>query len=96
MLKLFILAARLEALTWAGLLLGMVLKYSPLTIEAGVWLLDGSMAGPFWFSLRGAAHCLRAALALVGRASRCAGGGATLVTIPLEALLRRRGLLGAA
>ena len=49
MLKLFILAARLEALTWAGLLLGMVLKYSPLTIEAGVWLLDGSMAGPFWF-----------------------------------------------
>ena len=97
MLKLFILAARLEALTWAGLLFGMVLKYSPLTIEAGVWLFGRLHGGAFLVYL-----CMALLTAFARRWPWWAGLLAVLaavpplVTIPLEALLRRRGLLGAA
>ena len=97
MLELFILAARLEALTWAGLLLGMVLKYSPLTIEAGVWLFGRLHGGAFLVYL-----CVALLTAFARRWPWWAwllavlAAVPPLVTIPLEALLRRRRLLGAA
>ena len=94
MLKLFILAARLEALTWAGLLLGMALKYSPLGIEAGVWLFGRLHGGAFLL------YSLAALMtALVRRWPWWVGLLAVLaavpplVTVPLAAFLRRRGLL---
>ena len=97
MLKLFILAARLEALTWAGFLLGMVLKYSPLTIEAGVGLFGRLHGGAFLAYL-----CVALLTAFARRWPWWAGllavlaAAPPLVTIPLGAFLRRRGLLGAA
>ncbi|WP_441005336.1 DUF3817 domain-containing protein, partial [Xanthomonas sp. WHRI 1810A] len=36
--RLFAVAAFLEGLTWAGLLLGMLLKYGTHTTEVVVWL----------------------------------------------------------
>lgn len=95
MLKLFILAARLEALTWAGLLLGMALKYSPLAMESGVWLFGRLHGGAFLFYF---------GVALVTALARrwpwwtgilaVLAAVPPLVTVPLEAFLRRRGLLG--
>ena len=95
MLKLFILAARLEALTWAGLLLGMALKYSPFAFESGVWLFGRLHGGAFLFYFG-----VALVTALVRRWPWWAGILAVLaavpplVTVPLEAFLRRRGLLG--
>ena len=94
MLKLFVLAARLEALTWAGLLLGMALKYSPLGFEAGVWLFGRLHGGAFFFYFG-----VALVTALARRWPWWAGLLAVLaavpplVTVPLEAFLRRRGLL---
>jgi len=93
-LKLFVLAARLEALTWAGLLLGMALKYSPLGFEAGVWLFGRLHGGAFLFYFG-----VALVTALARRWPWWAGLLAVLaavpplVTVPLEAFLRRRGLL---
>jgi integral membrane protein len=93
-LKLFILAARLEALTWAGLLLGMALKYSPLGIEAGVWLFGRLHGGAFlfYFVVALITALLRRWPWWVGLLAVLAAVP-PLVTVPLEAFLRRRGLL---
>lgn len=36
--KIFTIAARIEAMTWAGLLIGMYFKYGLELTEIGVWL----------------------------------------------------------
>ena len=38
MTTVFTIIARFEAFTWAGLLIGMFLKYGTETTELGVWL----------------------------------------------------------
>jgi len=93
-LKLFIFAARLEAFTWAGLLLGMALKYSPLAMESGVWLFGRLHGGAFlvYFVVALITALLRRWPWWVGLLAVLAAVP-PLVTVPLEAFLRRRGLL---
>lgn len=45
--RLFRVVAIAEAITWAGLLLGMALKYGPVGTEAGVWLFGRLHGGVF-------------------------------------------------
>src|SRR5690606_26156654 len=54
--KVFAVVARLEAATWAGLLLGMFLKYVTGTTDLGVWLFG---------RLHGAAFLLYVVVAVV-------------------------------
>lgn len=87
-------AAVVEALTWAGLLVGMYLKHVSGTTEAGVWLFG---------RLHGAAFLgYLAATVLAARALRwgpvvtlvaLAASVPPLATVVVEGLLRRRGLL---
>ncbi len=94
--RVFIIIARFEALTWAGLLIGMFLKYITETTDAGVWLfgrLHGFAFLMYFFVAIIAGLRLRwpwwatmvAALAAVP----------PLVTFPLEIRFRRMGLLNA-
>ncbi len=46
---LFTIAALIEALTWAGLLLGMFLNYVTETTNLGVWLFGRLHGGAFLF-----------------------------------------------
>lgn len=90
----YTLAARFEALTWAGLLLGMFLKYVTETTEFGVWLfgrLHGAAFLLYFFMSLIAAIRLRwpwwaAVLAVLAAIP-------PLVTYPLELWFRQRGLL---
>lgn len=92
--QLFIFAARIEAFTWAGLLIGMMLKYTLEITDSGVWLFG---------RLHGAAFLLYFAVALIAAhrlrwplwASLLAILAAIppLVTLPLEIWYARRGLL---
>ena len=45
--RLFAIVAWIEAFTWAGLLVGMFLKYVTDTTEAGVWLFGRLHGGAF-------------------------------------------------
>ena len=45
--RLFAIVAWIEAFTWAGLLVGMFLKYVTETTEAGVWLFGRLHGGAF-------------------------------------------------
>ena len=90
----FAAAAFIEAITWAGLLLGMPLKHGTHTTDLGVWLFGRLHGGAFLFYL--AATLLAAvrmrwpwwawALALLAAVP-------PLLTVPAEMLLRRQGLL---
>lgn len=92
--RLFAVAAFVEALTWAGLLAGMWLKYGSQTTTAGVWLFGRLHGAAFLFYL--AASVLAALrlrwpwwawlLALLAALP-------PLLTVPVEWLFRRRGLL---
>jgi integral membrane protein len=92
--KVFTLAARFEALTWAGLLIGMFFKYGLESTEAGVWLFG---------RLHGAAFLIYFVVAIVAairlRWPWWCGVLAVLaaipplVTYPLELWFRRRGIL---
>jgi integral membrane protein len=92
--RVFAVVAFLEAFTWAGLLVGMFLKYVTGTTEAGVWLfgrLHGGMFMVYVVVTIVAAVSLRwkwwvALLAL-------AASIPPLVTVPLEIWLRRTGRL---
>ena len=92
--RVFAVIALLEALTWAGLLVGMVLKHVTGTTEAGVWLfgrLHGGMFMVYVVTTLVAAVSLRwrwwvALLALLASVP-------PLVTLPLEIWLRRTGRL---
>ena len=92
--KVFTLAARFEAITWAGLLIGMFLKYVVEATELGVWLFG---------RLHGAAFIVYFVVALVASIRLrwpwwCAvlavlAAIPPLVTWPLELWFRRRGML---
>ncbi len=94
--KLFAAVALIEAFTWAGLLVGMYLKYGRGTTELGVWLFG---------RLHGAAFLLYIVVAFVAGARlrwpmwalllAVLAAIPPLVTLPLELWFRRRGLLSA-
>tara|TARA_R100001015_G_C4617096_1_gene173309 strand:- start:290 stop:667 length:378 start_codon:yes stop_codon:yes gene_type:complete len=92
--RLFAIAALIEALTWAGLLLGMFLKYVTETTDLGVWLFGRLHGAAFVFYVVVtviAAGRLRwplwaSALAILAAIP-------PLVTLPLEIWFRRLGLL---
>lgn len=92
--KIFTIAARVEALTWAGLLIGMFLKYGLEVTELGVWLfgrLHGAAFLVYFFVAIIAAIRLRwpwwcALLAVLAAMP-------PLVTFPLELWFRKRGML---
>ena len=92
--RIFSVVALIEALTWAGLLIGMCLKYGTGTTDLGVW----------WFGrLHGAAFLLYLMTSIIAAwrlnwpfwATLLAIFAAIppLVTLPLEVWYRRRGLL---
>jgi integral membrane protein len=94
--KVFAFVALLEGVSWAGLLIGMFLKYTSKTTELGVTIF-GPLHGIVFISyvvvtvlagmrLRWPAWALL--LALLAAVP-------PLVTIPLELWFKRRGLLGA-
>ncbi|PWH07610.1 DUF3817 domain-containing protein [Brachybacterium endophyticum] len=92
--RVFAIVAFAEAVTWAGLLVGMVLKYGPVGTEAGVWLFGRLHGGVF---VAYVAVALVAAVRLRWRwwvallALACSVP--PLVTVPLEIWLRRTGRL---
>lgn len=49
--RVFAAAALIEAITWAGLLLGMLLKHGTHTTDLGVWLFGRLHGGAFLFYL---------------------------------------------
>ena len=95
--KVFVVAALIEAITWAGLLIGMFLKYKTASVDLGASVV----------SLFGRAHGLAflvyvVVTVLTGVRQRwpvwALGLGILaavppLVTVPLEMWFRRRGLL---
>lgn len=94
--RVFTLAARIEAFTWAGLLVGMFLKYGLEWTTLGVWLfgrLHGFAFILYFFIAIMAALRLRwpwwaGVLAVLAAIP-------PLVTYPLELWFQRRGLLQA-
>ncbi|WAC64995.1 DUF3817 domain-containing protein [Pseudoxanthomonas sp. SL93] len=93
--RLFAVAAFVEGFTWAGLLLGMLLKYGTQTTELGVKLF-----GP----LHGVAFLFYVAVTLLAAMRlrwpwwawllALLAAVPPLVTVPLEVVFRRIGLLG--
>jgi integral membrane protein len=92
--RVFTVVARFEAFTWAGLLVGMFLKYGMERTEAGVWLfgrLHGFAFIAYFFIAIITAIRLRwpwwaGVLAVLAAIP-------PLVTWPLERWFQRRGLL---
>jgi integral membrane protein len=92
--QVFTAAARFEAFTWTGLLIGMLLKHVLDLTELGVWLfgrLHGAAFLVYFFVSLVAAIRLRwpwwaAVLAVLAAIP-------PLVTYPLELWFRRRGIL---
>lgn len=93
--RLFAIAAFAEGLTWAGLLIGMLLKYGTQTTDLGVWLFG---------RLHGAAFLFYLVVTLVSAVRlrwpwwawivAVLAAVPPLVTVPLEMWFRRIGLLG--
>lgn len=92
--RVFAVVALLEAFTWAGLLVGMFLKYVTRTTEAGVWLFGRLHGGMFMVYV---AVTVVAAISLRWRwwvaLLALAASVPPLVTVPLEIWLRRTGRL---
>lgn len=92
--RMFAIVAFIEAATWAGLLLGMLLKYGTGTTDLGVWLFG---------RLHGMAFLVYVAVAIVAGAKlrwplwalllALLAAIPPLATWPLEIWYRRRGLL---
>lgn len=94
--RLFAIAALIEALTWAGLLIGMFLKYVTETTDLGVWLFGRLHGAAFVFYVVVtviAAWRLRWPLWATTLAILAAIP--PLVTLPLEIWFMRLGLLTA-
>lgn len=92
--RIFAIVALAEAVTWAGLLLGMALKYGPVGIGTGVWLfgrLHGGVFVAYVVMVLVAAVRLRWRWWVALLALACSIP--PLVTVPLEIWLRRTGLL---
>jgi integral membrane protein len=93
--RLFAIAAFAEGLTWAGLLVGMLLKYGTQTTDVGVWLFGRLHGAAFLFyvivtllsAMRLRWPWWAWTLALLAAVP-------PLVTVPLEMWFRRIGLLG--
>ncbi|MCC4599326.1 DUF3817 domain-containing protein [Xanthomonas melonis] len=93
--RLFALAALIEGITWAGLLLGMFLKYGTQTTEQVVWLFGRLHGAAFLFYVVVSVLAARRlrwpwwawVLSLLAAVP-------PLVTLPLELWFRRIGLLG--
>ena len=92
--RVFAIVAFIEAAPWAGLLIGMLLKYGTGTTDLGVWLFG---------RLHGAAFVLYVVVA-VGAGVRLrwplwallvalVAAVPPLATLPVEVWFRRRGLL---
>ena len=92
--RLFAVAALLEGFTWAGLLVGMWLKYGAGVTDQGVWWFGRLHGAAFLFYVVATVYAgarlrwpawalLLAMLAAIP----------PLVTVPLEWWYRRRGLL---
>ena len=94
MTKIFSFAARLEAFSWGGLLVGMFLKYVTETTDVGVWLF-GRLHGAAFILYFFVAICAAAILRWPWWAWVLAILAAIppLVTLPLETWFRRKGLL---
>lgn len=92
--RLFAAAALLEGCTWAGLLVGMVLKYVTETTTLGVWLFGRLHGAAFLFYV---AVSLLAAVRLRwpwwAWSLALLAAMPPLVTVPLEMWFRRIGLL---
>ncbi len=92
--KLFSIIALLEGLTWAGLLIGMFLKYTMKTTELGVAIF-GPLHGIVFISY--VAVTLMAAMRLRwplwATVIALLAAVPPLVTIPMEIWFKRRGLL---
>ena len=94
--RLFAVAAFLEGFTWAGLLIGMWLKYGPVGNELGVKIFGPLHGGAFLFyvvvtvlsALRLRWPWWATLLAVIAAVP-------PLVTVPLEMAFRRMGLLSA-
>jgi len=93
----FAWVAFIEALTWAGLLLGMWLKYGPVANDAVVWLF-GRLHGVAFMVYVVVAVLAAVRLRWPWWAALLAVAAAVppLVTLPLEWWFRRRGLLSGA
>ncbi len=93
--RLFAIAAFAEGLTWAGLLVGMLLKYGTQTTDWGVWVFGRLHGAAFLFyvivtllsAMRLRWPWWAWTLALLAAVP-------PLVTVPLEMWFRRIGLLG--
>lgn len=94
--RLFAWVAFAEAFTWAGLLVGMGLKYGLATTEMGVWLF-GRLHGVAFIVYTVVAVLAAVRLRWPWWAALLAVAAAVppLVTVPLELWFRRRGLLAA-
>ncbi len=92
--KAFVAIATIEAFTWAGLLIGMYLKYGSGTTDLGVWLfgrLHGLAFLAYIVIAVLAGHRLRWPLWAMLLALFAAIP--PLLTLPLEIWFKRRGLL---
>ena len=92
--KLFSIIALLEGLTWAGLLIGMFLKYTTKTTELGVTIF-GPLHGIVFISYVAITFIAAVRLRWPLWATLIAVIAAVppLVTIPMEIWFKRRGLL---
>lgn len=94
--KIFAVVALIEALTWAGLLVGMFFKYVVGSTELGVWLFGRLHGGAFLV------YCAVAVIAAIrlrwpwwGTLLALVASIPPLATFPLERWFRRRGMLAA-
>ena len=92
--KLFSIVALLEGLTWAGLLVGMFLKYTTKTTELGVALF-GPLHGIVFISYAAITFmaAVRLRWPLWATVVALLAAVPPLVTIPMEIWFKRRGLL---
>lgn len=90
----FAIAAFAEGFTWAGLLIGMLLKYGTQTTELGVWLFGRLHGLAFLFYVVASVHAgVRQRWPLWALLLALLAAVPPLVTVPLEWWFRRRGLL---
>lgn len=90
----FTLAARLEAISWAGLLIGMFLKYGIGATEFGVWLFGRVHGAAFLlYFIAAIVTALRLRWPWWAAVLSVLAAIPPLVTLPLELWFRRRGLL---
>jgi integral membrane protein len=92
--KVFSIIALLEGLTWAGLLIGMFLKYTTKTTELGVTLF-GPLHGIVFISyvVVTVLAAVRLRWPLWATLLALIAAVPPLVTIPMEIWFKRRGLL---